>query len=109
MPSRSACLRHGSRSCSDARNPIVSLTGVSGSDRTWAAGTGHGRDPERYQTAKLRDRERLLTLQEEWEQTDAKRRGPRPPKPLGNETINRTLKVLAIVLELRKVARSRLF
>jgi hypothetical protein len=54
---------------------------------------------ERFKSYKLRERERLLAELEVCEKLDPKKRGPRPARPLGNEAINRTLKVLAMVLD----------
>jgi integrase len=54
---------------------------------------------ERYKTAKLRERERLEAKLAEWEKADPDRRGRRPPRPLANEGVNRTLKTLAMVLD----------
>jgi len=54
---------------------------------------------ERYKTAKLRERERLAAELAAWEKAKPEERGPRPQRPLGNEAINRTLKVLAMILD----------
>jgi integrase len=54
---------------------------------------------EAYKTGKLRERRQLQAALEAWLKADPAARGARPPRPLGNEAINRTLKVLAMVLD----------
>jgi integrase len=54
---------------------------------------------DRYKTAKLAEREELLAQLARWQAADPATRGDRPPRPLGNESINKTLKVLAMVLD----------
>lgn len=54
---------------------------------------------ERYKAAKLTEREELLRRIFQWEQADPKTRGRRPPRPLSNASINKTLKTLAQVLD----------
>lgn len=54
---------------------------------------------EKYKAAKLAERDQLRRALDEWQNTDADKRGPRPPRGLGNEAINRTLKTLAMVLD----------
>jgi integrase len=51
-----------------------------------------------FKTAKLREREQLNAQMREWAQADPTSRGPRPPQPLSNGSINKLLKVLAQVL-----------
>ena len=54
---------------------------------------------ERFKAAKLAEREERLAALERWQQQEPGRRGPRPPRPLGNASINKILKVLAQVLD----------
>jgi integrase len=54
---------------------------------------------EKYKAGKLAERERMLGRIAEWENADTKTRGRKPPAPLGNNSINKTLKVLAQVLD----------
>jgi integrase len=54
---------------------------------------------ERYKAAKLAERERIFHRIAQWEKADPKTRGRKPPLPLGNNSINKTLKVLAQVLD----------
>jgi integrase len=53
---------------------------------------------DRYKSGKLAEREQLTEELRRWEATDRKARGPRPAA-LGNGSINKTLKVLAQVLD----------
>jgi integrase len=52
-----------------------------------------------YKTAKVRERELLEEELRRWQKADPKTRGQRPPRPLSNTSINRTLRVLAQVLD----------
>jgi hypothetical protein len=52
-----------------------------------------------YRTAKLRERDVLLEKLRVWQTADPDQRGSRPPRPLGKGSINRTLRVLAQVLD----------
>jgi integrase len=54
---------------------------------------------ERYKANKLSDRGRMDAAIEHWSGTDPKVRGRMPPRPLSNASINKTLKVLAQVLD----------
>jgi integrase len=54
---------------------------------------------ERFKTTKLREREARLTALEAWQSADPTTRGPMPARPLNNGTLNKTLKVLAQVLD----------
>lgn len=54
---------------------------------------------ERYKAAKLAERERQTAAIEAWRKADPAKRGRRPQPGLGNASINKTLKVLAQVLE----------
>jgi integrase len=53
---------------------------------------------DRYKTAKLAEREELVAQLERWQRADPKTRGRRPAA-LSNESINKTIKVLAQVLD----------
>lgn len=52
-----------------------------------------------YKGAKVREREYLLGELHRWQKEKPETRGPRPPRPLSNASINRTVTVLAGVLE----------
>jgi integrase len=52
-----------------------------------------------YKTTKVRERERLEAELDAWRAADPEKRGVRPPRPLSNGSINRTLRVLAQVLD----------
>lgn len=52
-----------------------------------------------YKTAKVREREVLEEELRRWQKADPQERGPRPTRPLSNTSINRTLRVLAQVLD----------
>jgi integrase len=54
---------------------------------------------ESYKSAKLAERERRLAAIEEWQNAAPARRGRMPVRPLSNASINKTLKVLAQVLD----------
>lgn len=54
---------------------------------------------ETYKTALLAEREQRQEALDIWRKAEPEKRGPRPPQPLGNESINKTLKVLAMVLD----------
>jgi len=54
---------------------------------------------EKFNTAKLAERERRLAAIEEWRKEDPKARGRMPARPLSNASINKCLKVLAQVLD----------
>jgi integrase len=54
---------------------------------------------ERYKTAKLAEREARLDEIARWQTLDPKKRGRMPARPLSNASINKTLKVLAQVLD----------
>jgi integrase len=54
---------------------------------------------ERYKTSKLRERERRQIAFARWEKEPRARRRKRPAPGLGNASINKTLKVLAQVLD----------
>ena len=54
---------------------------------------------ERYKVSKLRERERRQVALERWEEEPRARRGERPAPGVGNSSINKTLKVLAQVLD----------
>jgi integrase len=54
---------------------------------------------DRYRTAKLAEREELLAAIERWRKSDPEKRGRMPARPLGNSSINSTLRVLGQVLD----------
>jgi integrase len=54
---------------------------------------------DNYKTAKLVERERLEEELRRWKAADPATRGERPPRPLSNGSINKTLMVLAMVLD----------
>lgn len=54
---------------------------------------------ERYKTGKLAERQEQLEVVARWEKADPKTRGCKPAKALGNESINKTLKIFAQVLD----------
>ena len=54
---------------------------------------------ERYKAVKLAEREERLAAIERWRKADPVKRGRMPVRPLGNASINKTLKVAAQVLD----------
>jgi integrase len=52
-----------------------------------------------YKTSKVRERELLEAELAAWRNANPAKRGPRPPRPLSNGSINRTLRVLGRVLD----------
>lgn len=54
---------------------------------------------EKYKAAKLAEREQRLAAIERWRKADPAKRGRMPVRPLNNASINKTLKVLAQVLD----------
>lgn len=54
---------------------------------------------ERYKADALRRRSERTTALERWQQADAAKRRPMPPRPLSNGSLNKTIKVLAQVLD----------
>lgn len=54
---------------------------------------------ERYKLEKLREREALQAVLDEWTKAPAEKRGRMPARPLSNASVNKTLKVLAQVLD----------
>ena len=54
---------------------------------------------ERYKAVKLAEREERLAAIERWRAEDPAKRGRMPTRPLGNASINKTLKTLAQVLD----------
>jgi len=54
---------------------------------------------ERFKAAKLAEREERLAAIERWRALDPSKRGRMPARPLGNNSINKCLKVLAQILD----------
>ena len=54
---------------------------------------------DRYKADKGLERQQLQEKLAAWQKEDAKERGPKPPRPLSNSSINHTLRHLAQILE----------